>query len=356
MLFYAREDMHDEFTLVKSKSRRRKHLKNSLPTVYPQLQGDSFDVVKLHRKLNDILVQLREENFTACLANDLKSVLQALDKTGIDHILCYGLGKFSDSAASLHQLALLVHLQELFGSVRVEVFDPVFSQSEGTFLENLNFVVIQNNEEGKHVIDDGKVTLAFLPHCPKQLVNNFLWANWNPRLRNCIIISNSFSKIVESNTKKTLSDSANYILKLFDHCEEILVKDSYDHPNVFNDTSIHYFRKCEELLSESPEMSNNTLKVIRNLLSELRWNHSSNASRKSSLVKYIMAQSRKYQVTDEQLCKAKDEMEFLASTYLCYLKSLRQFQEIHQRYRGKGERSVRETAEMVGFKLPHDAK
>lgn len=184
--------------------------------------------------------------------NDLQSALRSLDKSEVDHILCYGLGKFSESTASLHQLALLKHLQETFGSDRVEIFDPLFSRSEVTFLEDLNFQVIQENEEGKHVIANGKITLAFLPHCPKQLVNNFLWANWNPRLRNCIIISNSFSKIVERNTNKALSESANYILKLFDHCEEIRLKDTYDHQNVFNDTSIHYFSGCEEVLSKSP--------------------------------------------------------------------------------------------------------
>ena len=65
---------------------------------------------------------------------------------------------------------------------------------------------------------------------------------------------------------------------------------------------------------------------------------------------------KKYETTDEQLCKEKDEMHFLAKTYLCYLESSRNYKRINDDYRGAGERSVEDTAKMVGFKLPHDPK
>lgn len=74
------------------------------------------------------------------------------------------------------------------------------------------------------------------------------------------------------------------------------------------------------------------------------------------MAKYLIEQFRKYQTTDLQLCKAKDEMQFLGSTYLTYLRSLRQYKSINVEYRGKGERSIKETADLVGFKLPHDKK
>jgi len=61
-----------------------------------------------------------------------------------------------------------------------------------------------------------------------------------------------------------------------------------------------------------------------------------------------------FQLTDEQLCKAQFEMSYLADTYALYLGSLRRYQVIKDQYHGKGDRSVRETANMVGFKLPHD--
>lgn len=97
--------------------------------------------------------------------------------------------------------------------------------------------------------------------------------------------------------------------------------------------------------------------LYRSLLNELRLASSTGRLNKDSLaVKYITSQFEKHQITDETLCKAREEMKFLGETYLCYLRSLRKFNDIQREYKGKGERSVKETADMVGFKLPHDPK
>lgn len=98
------------------------------------------------------------------------------------------------------------------------------------------------------------------------------------------------------------------------------------------------------------------IKMLRQLLSEVRKSSSTGKINDSLFIRYILDQFRKYNVTDQQLCKAQDEMKFLCNTYLCYLQSGRKYNEIHQAYQGKGERSVRDTADMVGFKLPHDPK
>lgn len=60
-------------------------------------------------------------------------------------------------------------------------------------------------------------------------------------------------------------------------------------------------------------------------------------------------------MTDERLCNCKNEPRFIAETYLTYLQSSRKYNEINQAYAGKGERSVSETAKLVGFKLPFDS-
>ncbi|CAB3382172.1 Hypothetical predicted protein [Cloeon dipterum] len=65
---------------------------------------------------------------------------------------------------------------------------------------------------------------------------------------------------------------------------------------------------------------------------------------------------RKNQVTDEQLCRAQSELAHLSETYSCYLSSLRRYSAIKDAYHSQGERTVRQTADMVGFKLPHDPK
>lgn len=97
--------------------------------------------------------------------------------------------------------------------------------------------------------------------------------------------------------------------------------------------------------------------LYRSLLNELRLANPTGRMNKDSLaVKYITNQFEKHQTTDEMLCKAREEMQFLGETYLCYLRSLRKFNEIIGEYKGKGELSIKDTADMVGFKLPHDPK
>lgn len=97
-------------------------------------------------------------------------------------------------------------------------------------------------------------------------------------------------------------------------------------------------------------------KTLRGILKELRL-ASPNGSIKDSLTsQYVISEFRKYQTTDEQLCKVKDEVHSLGKTYLCYLQSLRKYNRINAEYKGAGERTVETTANMVGFKLPHDPK
>ncbi|XP_055689149.1 protein FMC1 homolog [Lutzomyia longipalpis] len=98
------------------------------------------------------------------------------------------------------------------------------------------------------------------------------------------------------------------------------------------------------------------VKTLRSLLNELRLASPSGSIKDSLAAKYIVAQFQKYRTTDQTLCKAKEEMHFLGQTYLCYLQSQRNYQRIRKEYSGRGERTVEDTAKMVGFKLPHDPK
>ncbi|KAJ0183112.1 hypothetical protein K1T71_001088 [Dendrolimus kikuchii] len=98
------------------------------------------------------------------------------------------------------------------------------------------------------------------------------------------------------------------------------------------------------------------LTTLRQLLSEVRKQSSVNKLSGNQTVKYILDQYRKYQTTDQQLCKAAEEMHFRAKTYFDYLHHSRRFKELNTEFKGKGERTIEETARMVGFKLPHDPK
>lgn len=98
------------------------------------------------------------------------------------------------------------------------------------------------------------------------------------------------------------------------------------------------------------------LKTLRNLLSELRKQSTTKKLADNQMVQYILSQYRKHQTTDQQLCKAVDEMHFKARTYCKYLENSRLYKALNVEFKGKGERSIEDTANMVGFKLPHDPK
>ncbi|XP_061714017.1 protein FMC1 homolog isoform X2 [Cydia pomonella] len=98
------------------------------------------------------------------------------------------------------------------------------------------------------------------------------------------------------------------------------------------------------------------LVTLRQLLSEIRKQSSTKKLAENQMARYILDQYRKHQVTDQQLCKAIDEMHFKARSYYDYLHHSRRYKEINMEFKGKGERSVEDTARMVGFKLPHDPK
>lgn len=100
-----------------------------------------------------------------------------------------------------------------------------------------------------------------------------------------------------------------------------------------------------------------TKNLFRELIRELRYtNHSHKPLFESPVYQFINKQFRRNQLTAEQHCKAHQEAHYLADTYLCYLRSSRKGAQLKNEFHGKGERSVRSTADMVGFKLPHDPK
>ncbi|TKR70422.1 hypothetical protein L596_022453 [Steinernema carpocapsae] len=70
--------------------------------------------------------------------------------------------------------------------------------------------------------------------------------------------------------------------------------------------------------------------------------------------------SKEYQFTVHQIDKVnngsplttpKDDVPHIASTYAVYLESTRELNELQERYKG-GERSVEDSAHLVGLELP----
>ncbi|XP_060946606.1 protein FMC1 homolog [Limanda limanda] len=93
------------------------------------------------------------------------------------------------------------------------------------------------------------------------------------------------------------------------------------------------------------------LRVCRGILKELR--ASMGTSYKQSLAyNYTLDQFRKNKVTGERYCRAQREAEHDSHTYLCLLTATRHHLALHQLYHGKGERSIEQSADMVGLRLP----
>lgn len=90
--------------------------------------------------------------------------------------------------------------------------------------------------------------------------------------------------------------------------------------------------------------------AFRRIVSELRKADKS-FGRQSPQFKYLMDQMRDHQVTQRVYSKAPEEAEHVANLYTTYLSSTRALTQLESRY-SRGERSVEESARLVGLALP----
>ena len=76
------------------------------------------------------------------------------------------------------------------------------------------------------------------------------------------------------------------------------------------------------------------------------------------LFNLIRNEFRQNTVTSKKYCREENEQFFIANTYLSYLKNTREYSLLKSKY-AKGERSIEESANIVGLSLPkqyHDEK
>ncbi|KAJ1351126.1 hypothetical protein KIN20_025734 [Parelaphostrongylus tenuis] len=93
------------------------------------------------------------------------------------------------------------------------------------------------------------------------------------------------------------------------------------------------------------------LSTFRRVVKELRKTDKC-FNRNSTLYKYLVHQVRD-STTERVYSKAPEETRHLANLYAAYLSSTRKLKELETRYCG-GERSVEETARLVGLALPKE--
>lgn len=204
--------------------------------------------------LDNTLLEVGDTSFARLVLSQLTESLTVLRSSGVSEIVCYGLGRFSQYRSPRCQLALLLCLKRRYDA-RVYAYDPAFCPEEIRALRALGLEIIETNEEGKRVVRDEATTLVYMPHCSRQLTNNFLYANWGCGLSNCILLANSFAGIIDNCLRRDISDTAGYTLRIRPYVTEIPLENSFVHQEVFNDLSIHIFAK-RDLLKVPPDFWN----------------------------------------------------------------------------------------------------
>lgn len=94
--------------------------------------------------------------------------------------------------------------------------------------------------------------------------------------------------------------------------------------------------------------------LLRQLVRQLRRLHKQGSVRQTPMYNYMIEQYRAHLVTGSKLCKHQDELRHVAQTYLCLLESTARQQELASLY-SRGERTVKESANLVGLRLPEDS-
>lgn len=187
---------------------------------------------------------MRSSHFYQYLLKILKESLDILKEQKFKEILCLGLGQFVSCRSSKYQLALLLTLKEQYQCHNILIHDPIFSPIEVEILSDLGCQIHLENFEGKHL--NQSTTFIYFPHCPNQLVNNYLYCNWSSLLKKSILFTNSFQSISDT-TPTQFENNINYIKKIIPYTKEynIFEKTSSKYFEYFNDISIHIFPHLE---------------------------------------------------------------------------------------------------------------
>ncbi|XP_041763253.1 SRR1-like protein [Anopheles merus] len=229
--------------VVTRKGKHRPRQRNKAHTFSHQLEDkERVDQTEFCQKT--VLTQLQQAEADLLQSEFLRECLEKLEPVlvGVQDIICLGLGNFFDCTIARYQLAFIRCVRNKANLVaKGQFFDPVFTPSEVDTLQHaLGETVLQENLEGKYSVE--RKTLFFLPHCPKQIVNNLLWKNWYPnRLPNVVLLCNSFSTVVNNAPDRLLRINAGYILRAVDLFQEVPLRNSFRFGDIFNDTSLHYF-------------------------------------------------------------------------------------------------------------------
>ena len=230
----------DGFTIVKAKG-SKKRPKEKRTTIITSDENTSIDKKTVISRVATAVNELETSEYFQIVLEQLKT------KVNFSAIYCFGLGHFGDSVTARYQFALLLCIKTSLkvDESRIFLSDPAFYKDEIDLLkEEYKLNVITENIECHQPCETP--SLVILPHCPKQMTNNLLYSNWNPKLlKNLSIIGNSITNIVSNINSSGLS----FVNAVVDQniLEETSLKNCFKYQDIFNDLSLHTFNISQNL-------------------------------------------------------------------------------------------------------------
>jgi hypothetical protein len=101
-----------------------------------------------------------------------------------------GIGSFSTSPASCLQMSFGICISREYKVNNLYIYDPVMSMLEKDICQRYGITVLSENMNGRYFADSN--SLFYMPHCPYNLYNNLIWANWCTGFENITIIGNRY--------------------------------------------------------------------------------------------------------------------------------------------------------------------
>lgn len=245
--------MSDEFKLVESKSRAKKKTRNNEDEETSQKK----QAIDLYKKIETCKRNLKDYDnnlYASKVIYQLKETLRVKLKgpSKID-IVSYGLGSPDENLASRYQFALLLIIIDALklnlDLELVELFDPAFTQLDLRVIQDLyKLKITTTNEKSMRTVS--KVTLFYMPHCPKALYNNLLYANWSVEdLSRLIIFGNSFTTLKNMLVNGKNEDLSRCYSYLSDAClvlDEVELDYNCESTNAFLDLNLNLFKNFFE--------------------------------------------------------------------------------------------------------------
>jgi hypothetical protein len=164
--------------------------------------------------------------------------------------VCYGIGNIFKSEISQYQCGLLQLLVEWF-SIKIkefdpllklepEIFDPVLTLAEQTYLQSIGISLIAQNEMcSRRLLDSWGI--FYMPHCEKFMYCNLIQANLDGPLSRILLIGNSFERYNGNTLSKKARKQINPILSIIPNSTEIPFPIFPNDASAFNDMCILRF-------------------------------------------------------------------------------------------------------------------